>query len=159
MGESGDAGLVTIRLRVGVAVVRDGRILLVPHYDTDAGPVQWCIPGGRLEPGERLEETAKREFEEETGLQALVCQLLDVSEVVLPERGHHSITITFSGSVEEGGKLRPEPDHPHGEKRPRWISWDELGALACHPRGTVEKAFDMHQDGHRVSVRGASISR
>jgi hypothetical protein len=28
-----------IRVRVNLAVVRDGQILLVPHYDTDAGPV------------------------------------------------------------------------------------------------------------------------
>jgi len=30
--------------------------------------VQWVIPGGRVELGERLEETALREFQEETGL-------------------------------------------------------------------------------------------
>ena len=158
MGESGYVGPATIRLRVGVAVVQDGKILLVPHYDTDAGPVQWCIPGGRLELGERLEETAKREFEEETGLWVQGCQLLDVSEVLLPDKGYHSITVTFSGSV-EGGDIRPEPDHPHGDKTPRWFSWAELGTLACHPRGTVEKAFDMHQDGHRFSAQGKGIGR
>jgi hypothetical protein len=29
-----------IRVRVCLAVVDDGRLLLVPHYNTDAGPVQ-----------------------------------------------------------------------------------------------------------------------
>jgi len=145
MGECGDVELATIRLRVGVAVVRDGRILLVPHYDTDAGPVQWCIPGGRLELEERLEETAKREFEEETGLRVHGCHLLDVSEVILPEKGYHSVTITFSGSA-EGGEIRPEPDHPHAEKTPRWLSLGELTALAYHPQSAVEKAFGLHQD-------------
>jgi hypothetical protein len=28
--------------------MRDGKILLVPHFDTDAGPVQWDIPGGGI---------------------------------------------------------------------------------------------------------------
>jgi 8-oxo-dGTP diphosphatase len=158
MDENGHVGSAAIRLRAGVAVVQDGRILLVPHYDTDAGPVQWCIPGGRLEPGEGLEETARREFEEETGLRVQGCQLLDVSEVVLPEKGYHSITITFSGSV-EGGVLRPELDHPYGEKRPRWISREELGTLACHPQCAIEKAFGMHQDGRRPSARGESICK
>ena len=158
MGERGDVDPVNIRLRTCVAVVQDGKILLVPHYDTDAGPVQWCIPGGRLESGERLEESARREFQEETGLRVQGCQLLDVSEVVLPEKGYHSITITFFGSL-EGGEMRPEPDHPYGEKRPRWISWEELGTLACHPRGTVEKAFDMHQDASVSSAQGEGFRR
>jgi len=68
MGRGSGVSWAAIRIRVGVAVVQDSRILLVPHYDTDAGPVQWCIPGGRLELGESLVEAAKREFEEETGL-------------------------------------------------------------------------------------------
>ena len=132
----------TIRIRVGIAAVRDGRILLVPHYDTDAGPVQWCIPGGQLGPGESLEEAGKREFEEETGLRVKGCRLLDVSEVILPERPYHSITITFSGTV-EGGQMRAEPDHVYGNKTPRWLSREELAQLAYHPESTVKKALDL----------------
>ena len=138
-----DGGI--IRIRVGIAAVQDGRILLVPHYDTDAGPVQWCIPGGQLDPGESLEEAAMREFEEETGLRVVDCQLLDVSEVILPERPYHSITITFSGTV-EGGQIRPEPDHRYRDKTPRWLSREELAPLAYHPESTVEKALDLYQD-------------
>ncbi len=134
-----------IRIRVGVAAVQDARILLVPHYDTDAGPVQWCIPGGRLEPGESLEEAAKREFEEETGLRIQDCHLLDLSEVILPEREYHSITITFRGTV-EGGELRPEPEHLYGDKTPRWLSREELGQLAYHPQSAVEKALGLDED-------------
>jgi len=52
----------------------------VSHYDTDVGPVQWIIPGGRVRYGERLQETARRESQEETGLQAQVVGLLGVSE-------------------------------------------------------------------------------
>ena len=142
-----------IRIRVGVAAVQDARILLVPHYDTDAGPVQWCIPGGRLEPGESLEEAAKREFEEETGLRIHECHLLDVSEVLLPERDYHSITITFSGSV-KGGQVRPEPNHRYGDKAPRWMSREELGSLAYHPPGSVEKALDLYENGRLSGVLG-----
>ena len=134
-----------IRIRVGVAVVQDGRILLVPHYDTDAGPVQWCIPGGRLEPGESLAEAAKREFAEETGLRVQDCHLFDVSEVILQERGYHSITITFCSKV-EGGELRSEPDHRFGDKTPRWLSREELAQLAYHPQSTVDKALDLDRD-------------
>jgi 8-oxo-dGTP diphosphatase len=131
-----------IRIRVALAVVKGDRILLLPHFDTDAGPVQWCIPGGRLGFGEGLREAAEREFEEETGLRAQAGELLDVSEVVLRERPYHSITVTFSGTV-LGGETRPEPDHRYGEKMPRWFGAPELRSLACHPERTVEKALGL----------------
>jgi ADP-ribose pyrophosphatase YjhB (NUDIX family) len=143
----------TIRVRVGVAIVQGGRILLVPHYQTDAGPVQWCIPGGQVEPGEHLGEAAKREFVEETGLRVIGCRLLDVSEIIVPERQYHSVTIWFSGIV-RGGQIRPEPDHRYGEKTPCWLSRDELRSLACHPRSTIERAFDLYEAAHLNSVLG-----
>ncbi len=129
-----------IRIRVGIAVVRGDRVLLVPHYDTDVGPVQWCIPGGRLELGERLREAAEREFGEETGLQAQAGDLLHVSEVIHPERPYHSITLTFSGKV-KGGVLRPEAGNPYGRKVPRWFSASDLETLEYHPREAVDKAL------------------
>jgi hypothetical protein len=38
----------SIRIRVCLAAVQDDKLLLAPHYDTDAGPVQWTVPGGRV---------------------------------------------------------------------------------------------------------------
>lgn len=38
----------TICVRAGIAAFEGDKILLVPHYDTDAGPAQWTIPGGLL---------------------------------------------------------------------------------------------------------------
>lgn len=48
----------------GVIIEKDNQVLL--QYRTDADV--WCIPGGILELGERVEDTARRETEEETGL-------------------------------------------------------------------------------------------
>ncbi len=132
-----------IRIRVALAVVKGDWILLLPHYGTDAGPVQWCIPGGRLGFGESLREAAEREFEEETGFRAQAGELLDVSEVVLRERPYHSITVTFSGTV-LGGERRPEPDHRYGVKMPRWFRARELRSLMYHPERTVEKALGLY---------------
>jgi 8-oxo-dGTP diphosphatase len=132
----------TIRIRVCLAVVQNDTLLLVPHYGTDAGPIQWVVPGGRIEFGESLHQAALREFNEETGLQAEVTGLLHVSEVILPDRPYHSVTIAFSGRV-TGGELRPEADHPHGEKIPRWWSAGEVTAVKYHPEATVEKALGI----------------
>jgi hypothetical protein len=48
------------RVRAYIAVVGDGRILLVPHYDTDRGPVQRNLRGGRVRLGEPLLGAATR---------------------------------------------------------------------------------------------------
>jgi 8-oxo-dGTP pyrophosphatase MutT (NUDIX family) len=58
----------------GVAIVDDGRILLVQRADDGT----WCIPGGHLEPGESLAECARRECLEETGWSVTLGALLGV---------------------------------------------------------------------------------
>lgn len=57
-----------------VAVIKDGKILLNLRSDTNT----WGIPGGALELGETLEQTAARELKEETNLSASVYLLLNV---------------------------------------------------------------------------------
>ena len=131
-----------IRIRVCLAVVEAEKLLLVPHYQTDVGAVQWVVPGGQVKFGESLEAAAVREFLEETGLQTAVTDLLHVSEVILPDRPYHSITVSFSGRL-LGGELRAEANHPYGEKVPRWMSAADLKHVRYHPEQTVEKALGI----------------
>lgn len=56
------------------AVIKDKQILLNLRSDTKT----WGIPGGSLEIGETLEETAKRELKEETNLDCNSFILLNV---------------------------------------------------------------------------------
>ena len=65
-------------LMVGcVAVVFDAkreRILLTRRSDNG----RWCLPGGRMEPGESATEACARELREETGLDASIGRLIGV---------------------------------------------------------------------------------
>lgn len=131
-----------IRLRVCLAVVKNEKILLVPHYFTDSGSFQWLIPGGEIEIGECLKIAAIREFFEETGFRAEVISLLNVTEVIHPKRQYHSITIAFSGNVLDG-KLQSEANHPYGEKIPKWFTAAQLMTIKYHPEKTVEIALGI----------------
>jgi 8-oxo-dGTP pyrophosphatase MutT (NUDIX family) len=51
-----------------------GRLLLQRRSDTG----DWAIPGGMMEPGETLEENARREVLEETGLEIGEMELLGI---------------------------------------------------------------------------------
>ncbi len=64
------------------AVVQDdvGRVLLVLRaHDPEAGC--WTIPGGHVDPGESLEECARREVREETGLDVVIGRELGTVDI------------------------------------------------------------------------------
>ena len=62
-------------LGVNVAILDENhRLLLTRREDFDV----WCLPGGGVEPGETLTQAARREAEEETGLQVRLTHLVGV---------------------------------------------------------------------------------
>lgn len=65
-------------------VVRNGEILLVRRAIPE-GRLMWQFPGGTVEPGETLEDAAKREVSEETGLSVGELRLL--GQRVHPDTG------------------------------------------------------------------------
>lgn len=63
-----------IYLGAGVIVYQDGKILLQQRQDN----ASWALHAGGIEIGETLEETARRELLEETGLTAHKIELLGI---------------------------------------------------------------------------------
>lgn len=91
-----------------VIAVRDGKVLLQRRADIGL----WSYPGGCMEPGEEPEESAKREFLEETGY---IAQELKLYGVFAGEKRHytypngHEVYITdivyyCSKCIDSGGK-------------------------------------------------------
>jgi len=75
--------------QVGVGVVvfdERGRILLVRRGGSP-GKGLWSLPGGKLEPGERIFEAAARELKEEVGIDAEPVAVLDVNELIVRRPG------------------------------------------------------------------------
>jgi 8-oxo-dGTP diphosphatase len=85
---------------VSAAIFRDGRVLLVQR-GRGAAKGLWSLPGGHIEPGEAAETAAHRELAEETGIEAKLCGILGVKDVVQQnDRGDllfHRVIIVFHG--------------------------------------------------------------
>ncbi|WP_165956839.1 NUDIX hydrolase [Kribbella antibiotica] len=96
---------------VGVLVWNDGQVLLQQRSDDRT----WCIPGGGVEPGEHLEDAARRELHEETGLTAEGLTLLSARSgpdcfIVYPN-GDQVQTISLTYRAESwSGDLNPAND-------------------------------------------------
>lgn len=96
-----------IKLGVGVAV-RDGEGRLLLEKRSDCG--MWGFPGGRVEPGETVEQAACREVLEETGLTIRIERLIGVYSdpaermVVYPDNGdvRQLVDIFFEASIVSG---------------------------------------------------------
>ncbi|MEM2976874.1 MAG: NUDIX hydrolase [Thermoplasmata archaeon] len=106
MGEKGRGKRSGVRpegIRVGVgAVVLDdaGRVLLVKHHPSDDPRKRfwrgrWICPGGMLEFGETLEEGARREVREETGLDIDIVRALEPSDRLIRWWGRKFMQVVY----------------------------------------------------------------
>jgi ADP-ribose pyrophosphatase YjhB (NUDIX family) len=83
-----------------------GKILLTRRADNGL----WCLPGGKMESGESVEECCRREVLEETGLQVRPRRLIGIysnrDQLVIYPDGHKVQMVVLSFEVEiTGGRL------------------------------------------------------
>ena len=110
---------------VGVAIVRDGQILLVKRRN-EPGKGLWAVPGGKVEYGETLRDAAAREVKEETGLDVVVRSLIWSGESISTHG--HIVLIDFLGSV-LGGELAASDD----AEQALWVDVEKVHELPLTP--------------------------
>lgn len=82
-----------LRVRVCGICFENGKVLLVNHQAINDYGDFWGPPGGGMDFGESAEETLKREFLEETGIQVEISRFLFVHEYLSPPL--HAIELIF----------------------------------------------------------------
>ena len=130
-----------------VIVVNDqGEILLIRR--TDNG--NWAVPGGGMDLGESITDTAVRETQEETGI---TCEITGLVGIYTNPR--HVIRYTSNNEVRQEfsivftarpvrGELRPSSE----SSEPQWVSPAAIPDLQMHPsmRQRIQHYLDKRPD-------------
>lgn len=110
------------RVGVGVIVLKGNKVLL--HKRKNAhGDGTWSFPGGHLEFNETIEDCAKREVMEETGISLKNIRLGPYTNDIFKKEGKHYITIYAIAEYESG---RARVKEPEWAEKWGWFTWDNL---------------------------------
>lgn len=132
------------------AVIRDGQGRVVLEKRSDCG--WWCLPGGRVNPGETLAAAAVREAEEETGLRVEFAGFLGVFSdparriVRYPDKGdlrHLVDAVILARPV--GGRLSASPE----SQAVAWFAPEDI------PLCTVPPVVEILREASRF--QGAAV--
>ncbi len=163
MGKERDFPEMDFGVRVAAVIERDGALLLVRHEKPDLAPY-WVLPGGRLEPGERIPACAEREVQEETGLEGRFAGVLYLSDFLREDRHTVDVTARVEVAPDAEPKLGSDPEVAPGSeptlRELRWVEAGELDRIELLPawvrsrlmsdaaRGWPEDEVYLESDGH-----------
>lgn len=133
-------------LGVGAVVFQGESVLLI---ERGKPPLMgwWTLPGGLVEPGERLEAAVVREVLEETGLRIKATGIAAVFQRIMPDiegrTEYHYVIVDYLCELLDGG-----PPHAASDvARAEWVPLDEMKMKRMAP-GTppvIEKALSLRK--------------
>ncbi|MCX6717059.1 MAG: NUDIX domain-containing protein [Candidatus Taylorbacteria bacterium] len=113
------------KVGVGVLIKNDNNEVLLGERIGSHGDGEWCFPGGHLDFGETIFETAKRETKEETGLDIDEFELISVADELkyIKTDNKHYLNIGIMAKYKGG---EPRLMEPHKCKEWKWFSLENL---------------------------------
>ena len=96
-------------------ILHNGKVLILresKRYDDGSNPGQFDVPGGRVKPGQRFDESLLREIMEETGLDVKKIRPFHVDEWRPVVKGHQwQIVGTYFICTSESDEVKTSEDH------------------------------------------------
>ena len=107
---------------VAVIVIKNGKVLLGKRKGSH-GSGSWAFPGGHLEMNESIEECARREVFEETGISIHNILYATFTNDIFKEEQKHYVTL-FVVAEYTGGEL--QVNEPDKCEKWDWFMWEEF---------------------------------
>lgn len=110
--------------RVGVSaiILKENKVLLGKRKNSH-GAETWCFPGGHLDFWEKIEDCARRETMEETGIKIKNLRSGPYTNDLFEKEDKHYITLFIIADYESGEVRLMEPDKC---EKWDWFEWDNL---------------------------------
>ena len=123
----------TTEIIVRAVIRRDNRLPLARQRIR----AWWFLPGGHVEPGERVEVALVRELDEELGAETKIVGFVGVVEhgYVEDNVAHHELNLVFEAAIANGDPVSQE-DHLTFE----WLPFDRLADADVRP-GSLKTAL------------------
>ena len=127
---------------VDIIIENGGGIVLI---DRKHAPCGWALPGGFVDEGEKIEDAARREAKEETGLDVTLTHLLGVYSDPKRDPRQHTMSVLYVATA---------AGTPHGAD-------DALAAMVFAPSEIPPLCFDHDQmvADYREFCRSGKIQR
>ncbi|CDW85317.1 nudix domain-containing protein [Stylonychia lemnae] len=90
---------------VGGAIINDKDEILMIQENRSAEPRPWKLPGGFMDPGETIKQSAEREVYEETGIKSEFVGLLGIRELLQFKYGATDLYIVCLMKMNEGQEI------------------------------------------------------
>lgn len=127
-------------------IVNDGKVLLVKMRSTG----KWCLPGGGIDAGERIEDALRREVREETGIEIRIETLVLFKEDFFyydpADKAIHGLLFFYFCKPETCDLLRGDQIDDDEAERPSWIEVQSLQEHDIQSHGeTILEILRSHQ--------------
>lgn len=128
------------RVGIGVLIKNENDEVLLGLRISSHGTGEWSFPGGHLEFGETIFETAKREVKEETGLDIDKFELVSVCDEMryIETDNKHYLNLTVLGHYQGGEPMNLEP---HKCQEWKWFSIEALPEKIFEPTEVTLKNY------------------
>lgn len=100
------------KVGVGAVVFHNNKVLLIKRRHPPCQD-EWAIPGGKIKPGETLQQAAEREILEETGITIKAGKVIYAFDLIVKDsdeslRFHYVIVDLFAEYI--SGEIKPKSD-------------------------------------------------
>ncbi|MFA6981833.1 MAG: NUDIX domain-containing protein [Patescibacteria group bacterium] len=110
------------KVGIGIFVFKDGKFIMGCRRGSH-GEGTWSVPGGHLEFGETIEQGARREVMEETGLTIKNVKIAGITNDIFHNEKKHYVTVWVTSTWRSGTAKIMEPD------KFRQLEWRDFGTL------------------------------